>query len=731
MKIVFALDEITDDHRMQVGGKGFALARLSQAGFPVPRTLCLTTDAYHSFIKQTPLGGNIALELSRKKFDQMRWEEMWDTSLRIRNHFLHTPLPPSLESSLKAAIHDAFGAAPVAVRSSAEAEDAEGHSFAGLHDSFLNIAGTEGILEHIKKVWASLWSDAAILYRQELELDIESSGMGVVIQEFIPGEVSGVAFGKNPLNPDEMIIEAVPGLNEGLVDGKIEPDRWILDRSNGKLISTYHATRDSMLSADMTGVKMVGATSTSEQAGTNELLTEEQLGAVFKLVRDAENLFGSPQDVEWTFHRDGLQTKLHILQSRPITRKRNAADEVTGSRVRDGEVSDKRSWYLSLRPNFDKLRLLRKRIEDELIPAMIAEAEELAAVDLARLSESEIAEAVIHREKRRDYWQDIYWDVFIPFAHGVRLFGRVYNDRMQPTDPYEFVDLLRPERMESTERDQLIAELAGIIKTKPEIREAVSEGRFEKIGDETFNRLISVLRKRSGTGLFTSPESEEFGKLLVEMADVAVHRRTAQSDSGKKIEQFLSTFPDDERSYARELLDLGRSSYRLRDDDNIYLGMIEQEVERAAAENARRSGKSVPITTSASSSRKLEKAHEYRTAPAAETRTAGRERQLVGQPAGAGLVTAKARVIKEKNDLFAIKQGEVIVCDAIDPAMTFVIPLASGIVERRGGMLIHGAIIAREYGLPCVTGIPQAVDAINTGDRITVDGYLGIVVIYS
>mgnify|MGYP006291816881 CR=1 FL=1 len=726
MKFVFALDEISKDHRMQVGGKGFALAGLSQAGFPVPKTVCITTDAYHTFIKETPLAGNIALELSRKKFDQMRWEEMWDTSLRIRSHFLHTPLPSSLKSALSGPIGETFADNPVAVRSSAEAEDSEGHSFAGLHDSFLNIAGTEGILDHIKKVWASLWSDAAILYRRELELDIESSGMGVVIQEFVPGEVSGVAFGKNPLNPDEMIIEAVPGLNEGLVDGKVEPDRWILERSNGRVISGYRATRDGMLGADITGVKMV-----STQSGQNELLSDEQLGAVFKLVRDAENLFGSPQDVEWTYQRGNFRTELHILQSRPITRKRNPGNDVTGSKVRDGEVSDKRSWYLSLRPNFDRLQLLRRRIEDELIPAMIAEAEELAAVELSRLSDSELAKAVSQREERRDYWQNVYWDEFIPFAHGVRLFGKVYNDRMQPADPYEFVDLLRPERMESTERDQVFAELAGIIKTKPEIRETVSEGRFEKIGDETFNRLLSVLRKRSGTGLFTSPESKEFGKLLVEMADGAVHKRTAQSDSGKKIERFLSTFPDDERSYARELLDLGRSSYRLRDDDNIYLGMIEQEVERAAAEKVKRSGKSAPVTSSASSSRKLEKAHEYRTAPAPESRTAGRERQLVGQPAGAGLVTAKARVIKEKNDLFAIKQGEVIVCDAIDPAMTFVIPLASGIVERRGGMLIHGAIIAREYGLPCVTGIPQAVDAINTGDRITVDGYLGIVVVYS
>jgi pyruvate,water dikinase len=74
--------------------------------------------------------------------------------------------------------------------------------------------------------------------------------------------------------------------------------------------------------------------------------------------------------------------------------------------------------------------------------------------------------------------------------------------------------------------------------------------------------------------------------------------------------------------------------------------------------------------------------------------------------------------------------GEILVCDALDPTMTFVVALCEGIVERRGGMLIHGAIIAREYGLPCVTGVPEAASIIRTGERITVDGYLGIVTIH-
>ena len=104
-------------------------------------------------------------------------------------------------------------------------------------------------------------------------------------------------------------------------------------------------------------------------------------------------------------------------------------------------------------------------------------------------------------------------------------------------------------------------------------------------------------------------------------------------------------------------------------------------------------------------------------------------RQLVGQPAGPGIAKGKARVIQQHSDLAEFKSGEVLICDAVDPNMTFVVPLASAVVERRGGMLIHGAIIAREYGLPCITGIPDATTLIKTGDEITVDGYLGLVTV--
>jgi len=223
-------------------------------------------------------------------------------------------------------------------------------------------------------------------------------------------------------------------------------------------------------------------------------------------------------------------------------------------------------------------------------------------------------------------------------------------------------------------------------------------------------------------------------RLLLEMAAhpprVPVKEKSNRSD--ELLNKFIDSFDSDRKAWARELLDLARSSYRLRDDDNIYLGRIEARLYSAINEARRRLSEASNKSLS-KGLRKLLSEPEMK----AEKGAAGdresitdrnlRARQLTGQPAGPGIAQGNARVIRSHADLTRFKHGEVLVCDAVDPNMTFVVPLAAAVVERRGGMLIHGAIIAREYGLPCVTGIPDATRRIRTGDAITVDGYLGIV----
>ncbi|MFO7708504.1 MAG: PEP/pyruvate-binding domain-containing protein, partial [Desulfobacterales bacterium] len=206
MPFVIQPHEIGENDRAQVGGKAFALARLVQAGFRVPAFLSITSGAYRHFVEKTGLAERILLELHRKDFKQMRWEEIWDCATRIRNLFLRAAMPADLGQEFGEAVSRQFGDRPVAVRSSAPDEDDAQSSFAGLHESHLNLCGATAVVDHTRKVWASLWSDAALLYRQELGLDVAHSAMAVVVQEMALGERSGIVFSQNPGEPSQAVV---------------------------------------------------------------------------------------------------------------------------------------------------------------------------------------------------------------------------------------------------------------------------------------------------------------------------------------------------------------------------------------------------------------------------------------------------------------------------------------------------------------------------------------------
>jgi pyruvate,water dikinase len=728
MNYVLNIKNITEAHRQEVGGKGYSLARLLKNGFNVPDALCVTTEAYRHFISKTGLSERVLMELNRKNIEDMRWEEIWDASHRIRALFNRMELPSDLSEILRQHLEGSFQDRPVVVRSSAVGEDSAEVSFAGLHESYVNVRGADNILQHIKLVWSSLWSDAAILYRREMNLDVEKSAMGVVIQELISGERSGIIFGMNPLNSSQAVIEAVYGLNQGLVDGRIEPDRWILDRKNGAVLTHTPARREKIMQPASRGIEMIEIL---EENALQPPLSQGAVKLLHELSQNAEMLFGSPQDIEWTM----LSEDLYTLQSRPIT-----------TRPEKKQEKDERLWFLSLRRTFENLSELRSVIEDQLIPQMVRETDELAKQDLEALSDEKLVEELGRRNRIFQRWNKTYREQFIPYAHGMRLFGRIYNDAVHPKDPYEFVDLLRPDTMESLSRNRLLAEMALIIRGDTELYQLLKTGDWKGIKNEEFLHLLELFLKKYANLGYYSEEVEDsklsLFRFLLELA--ATDREKAEIHQGAEekrkvlLDKYLSCFPqEEERRYAEEILDLGRSSYRLRDDDNIYLGRVEGQMQRAVAVGRKRIGErgntdaiEWDIEQVADGLKNPSFLPSKKTAKVA-THQAGNQkpRQLVGQPAVQGVASGKARVILKQKDLFSFKKGEILVCDAIDPNMTFVVPLARGIVERRGGMLIHGAIIAREYGIPCVTGLPNVTTMIQNGDTLTVDGFLGIVVV--
>lgn len=726
MELVVPLDKVGPEEVDRFGSKAVSLAAVARAGIRVPRGVAIDAEAFRRYMDATGLQKRVLLLLERKPFDVMRWEELWDLALRIRNLFLRSPVPTDLGSDIIRPLMEIVGERPVAVRSSAPGEDSSNASFAGLHESYVNVAGEDAILEHIVRVWASLYSDRALLYRRELNLDAEHGAMAVVVQEVVPGERSGVAFGRSPIDPNQAVIEAVYGLNEGLVDGTVEPDRWIVQRSNGAVLSHHPVERNHRM--------VVSTRHTRLEAIPSHLrlippLTDTEVREVFNLVSQVEVLFAAPQDVEWCY-RNGV---LYTLQSRPIT-------------ARSRDENDSRTWYLSLTRTFENLKQLKTHMETEVIPAMESQALRLARRDPAALSDVELADEIEHRERILRLWQDAYTRDCIPFAHAIRLFGRFYNDTVKPADPFEFMTLLSGSDLVAVARNRRLEELAEDVRSDSAIAEAIDKRDYDGLEPHFKRKLegfVSDFQDLSWQDDRFIRDPMELLGFVKAIARSGIRSNSVMKDRSEIEDAFLGRFEGDERVRAKEMLDLARTGYRLRDDDNIYLGKIEGQV-NAAYEHATNRVKNRQYTHGTLSDRSNVTAalrdpdrrvsgypRNVNAKPQQEHSFVMRTRQLVGQPAGPGSVTATARVVKGYRELFRFQAGEVLVCDAVDPNMTFAVPIASAVVERRGGMLIHGAIIAREYGLPCVTGVPGATERIRTGDRVTVDGYLGIVILHT
>jgi pyruvate,water dikinase len=551
--------------------------------------------------------------------------------------------------------------------------------------------------------------------------------MAVLVQPLQRGKASGITFSRHPLKETQVAVEAVYGLNSGLVDGAIEPDRWFVERD--KLERIEHIPPNTARTR-LIYSPGIGLTTENLAGGEAKLppLGTDQVKSIAKLALTLEKKFHTAQDIEWTLSGQTFW----LLQSRPVTATRAGPD------------GDKRSWYLSLHRSYDNLIELWDEIENRLLPDMDRDSDQLAAIDLTELSNTACAHELQRRLERNSHWTGIYWSTFIPFAHGVRLFGEIYNDTMLPDDPFEFVSLLAGESMLGVRRNKLLAECAQIISNNKFIKDQLRSGDLSKIEDKGLLQNLELLEKQYGLppvgdGSSGNISDSPLLALLGQYADIPAGPGQAATQKHRLEQRFIEKAKNVKNLDPSMLLALARASYRLRDDDNIHIGRIAAQLERAAQHTRERlskqgrsighgsieeliralQGEALPAVTGPT---------DLKPAETAKNSIRLQARQLIGQPASEGLARGNARVVENGTELDSFKAGEILVCDAIDPTMTFFAPLAAAIVERRGGMLIHGAIIAREYGIPCVTGITDATRYIQTGDHITVDGYLGIVI---
>ncbi|MFF3445063.1 PEP/pyruvate-binding domain-containing protein [Streptosporangium sp. NPDC002721] len=312
--LILRFDDIGAETLPLVGGKAANLGVLTTAGFPVPPGLCLTTEAYRRVTERAGLEEVLAALATTAAGDVPALNAL---AGKARELVLAAPVPDDIASAVR---NSASG--PVAVRSSATAEDLPHASFAGQQDTYLNVVGADAVLDAVRRCWASLWTDRAVAYRTANGIDHDAVRLAVVVQEMVQSEVAGVMFTANPVTGRrrEAVIDASPGLGEAVVSGAVNPDHFVVDTATGRIterrLGDKRLAVRSLAGGGVEHVEAPARPATSTDPTENACVTDAQLVALAELGDRVERHYGAPQDTEWAIDSGGV---LWLTQSRPVT----------------------------------------------------------------------------------------------------------------------------------------------------------------------------------------------------------------------------------------------------------------------------------------------------------------------------------------------------------------------------------------------------------------------------
>jgi phosphohistidine swiveling domain-containing protein len=308
--------DIRDRCEMElVGGKAYNISKLVREGFAVPEGFCITTRAYDYFLDYNRIS-----------------EEDKDMGDRIRGGLM----PPLLAEVIRGAYHTYLQGNPCAVRSSSPFEDLKSASFAGQYTSLLNVRGENALLNAVKKCWASLWDRSAVEYRKKKGIEDENVKMAVLVQEMCTATASGVLF-----TEENIVIEAVWGLGDILVGGKIIPDYFVVEREKLKIIERKISCKSVM--SQMKAGGELEVIEVPEHLRDVPVLEDTEILKLCILGKKVEDFFGCPQDLEWALY-DG---SIVLLQARPVTAKQT---QTVWSRANLAEMLPGYVTYLSRIP---------------------------------------------------------------------------------------------------------------------------------------------------------------------------------------------------------------------------------------------------------------------------------------------------------------------------------------------------------------------------------------------
>ena len=808
-----------------VGGKGANLGELSRLpGVRVPAGFCITTKPFVRLLAQTPP--------IRELLERLSAHTTWDHELgaALRYAIETTPFPADLEAAITQHLARLGPDRAYAVRSSATAEDLPSASFAGQHDSYLNVAGTKAIAQHVTRCWASLFTDRAITYRVRNGFDHRKVRMAVVVQQMVDADAAGVVFTADPVTGNRTVvsIDAVRGLGEGAVAGLVHAHHY--DVRDDAVVSAENVTRT---------------------------LTDEQCLELARLARVIELHFGDPQDIEWCLATDAF----YIVQSRPITTLYPVPDVGDQARHVYLSVGHQQMMTNAMKPlglSLFQLTAFGRMVEaggrlfvdtaaalasapgranllramsqhDPLTHAAMATLIERDFIPLAPAADppphprapfhddpSQAAELIarshasietLRREIQSRSGVELLAFIRLDVAElkAILFEPRSMAMIMAALDAWTWVDdkmkewlgeptaagtlsLAAPNNV-TAEMGLALLDVADVIRPYPEVvaklRAATDATFLDGLdglegGLETRAALEAYLERYGMRGpgeiditttrwsenpaalipvLLGAVESFESGARTRKLEEGRTRARTLEHPLLERLRQLpdgntkaaeaqrmitrlraflgfreypkygiVSRYAVYKRALLREAERLVRAGLIHERDDVYYFRFEELEDvvrtgeldERLVAERKAQHARNEKLTPPRVITSEGEVVRGY------YTRTNVPAGALVGLPVSAGIVEGRARVLLTMADA-VVEEGDILVTLFTDPSWTPLFVTVKGLVTEVGGLMTHGAVIAREYGLPAVVGVEHATTRIRDGQQIRLDATAGFV----
>ena len=783
MKYVTELNGHDGSLISELGGKAFNLNRLISMAVKVPPSFTIKTNAYRVFTEQPELQNGIQSFV--KKSRSLTLEELQSTTKSLRDLFFTYPVQGDIANEVKSVYNELMrkgtSVSGVSVRSSATSEDLAEASFAGLHSTYLNVSGIDEVLTAVRGCWASLWSAGAVTYRERCGFDHSSVAMGVVVQHMVPAEKSGVMFTSNPVNANrrEVVINSIHGLGEGLVSGKTTPDVFIVDRESREILKRNLAFRD---------IKAL-PNPPHEPKDEKDLisLTDHQIHELVELGLSIEEGFGEPQDIEWTI----VGNEIHILQSRPvftllsrhdIWRQRSPAQISIEKPVIEKRLKEKRQRVnVDKEARYLKATELRTDWDGKIMPNFVDEINEFKKLVFTSMSDLDLASS----------FRDV---VSANRAHfRIRIMvGGLIDSSIKRLEMYlEGVDFLTPEQYpmllvgfpnKDSESDAALQKLAS--QTSPEILNVLRNGPealkdLEKIdeGPRWITGFKSYLENfghmSSAKWDVMAPTYSESPSFLLNTILNYAQQQTSQETKTSTLEnqredlikKVIDILPTEKRCGFVEALKVAQENYPLKDDRDFFYLMSLSQVRRAFLEAGRRllekgiiesiddifflKSKEVSDLIAGEyesiedvgvwiKARRLTFRERAQTSNEVAVESLRHEHLSVedgatvlsGLGISPGVSTGRARVVRSLHEFPILEVGDILVSPAATPAWAPVLGIVSGIVTDVGGILSHGGILAREYGIPAVANTGIGTSVIKEGQIITVDGGRGRVYLH-